>query len=59
MLKSQTIRLLDVVLIGPAMIIAGAEMQPRRPWLALTLGFFGVATIGYNAVNYAQYRRLQ
>ncbi len=58
MLKSQTVRLIDVAVIGPAMVWAGVDLRKSRPWLAVLLGVFGVATIGYNARNYMRYQQL-
>lgn len=51
--KTQLIRLIDVVGIGPLMIWAGAKAKsdlstPVRAALIIT----GVATIGYNGMNY-------
>ena len=51
--KAQLIRILDVVGIGPLMIYAGAKAKselstPVRAALIVT----GVATIGYNGMNY-------
>lgn len=59
MLKSQTIRLVDVAVIGPAMVWAAVDLRQTRPWLANLLAFFGVTTIGYNAYNYYRYQQLQ
>lgn len=58
--KTQTVRLLDVVLLGPAMIFAGATTMvatSRSPLLyfaGLVTAVGGFATIGYNAVNYGR-----
>ena len=51
--KGQLVRLLDVVLIGPVMVMGGIELGARRP-LGATLVLFGVATVVYNALNYAR-----
>lgn len=51
--KTQTVRLLDVALIGPLMIGGGVAWTDRRPILGGALALFGVATIWYNAKNYA------
>lgn len=57
--KPQAIRLLDVFLIGPVMV-AGAwtiyQAVRDRDWLAGLLGFFGVATVIYNARNFIRFR---
>ena len=55
-MKSQTVRLVDVLLLGPFMVwAAGARTLP--PWARLLLGVAGVATIAYNARNYSALRR--
>jgi len=50
--KTQTVRLLDVFVIGPLLLVASARAvslsRPERIALALT----GVATIWYNGRNY-------
>lgn len=50
LVKSQSIRALDVVLIGPLMLWAAFKL-PRGTASAL-LGFSGLATIVFNGVNY-------
>lgn len=57
MLKSQTIRLLDVFLIGPLMIYGGWKLRKEVP--GSTLALFGVATIIYNGINYLRYQESQ
>lgn len=57
-MKTQTVRLLDVFLIGPVMIWAAvAPVVPRSVKLALLI--FGVATIVYNGRNYLLNRTAQ
>ena len=56
--KAQSIRLLDVFLIGPLMIWGGKALHDQGhpvagPLLALT----GVSTIYYNGRNYVRVRR--
>ena len=53
-MKTQTIRLLDVFLIGPAMIIAG--IRSKAKWLSNSMIIFGVATILYNGENYIKFK---
>ncbi len=51
--KTQIIRIIDVVGIGPLMIYAGAKAEsdlPKSVRAALIIA--GVATIGYNGMNY-------
>jgi hypothetical protein len=55
LLKSQPVRLLDVALVGPVMVLAGWDLRRSRPWLGWPLAVLGVATMLYNGVNYARY----
>ena len=53
--KTQTIRIVDVVLIGPLMIYLGyhAHARATMPSLfSILLMFFGATTITYNLKNY-------
>ncbi len=50
--KTQTIRLLDVFVIGPVMIWGGLKLQGQHPIGGGSLALFGVSTIFYNAGNY-------
>jgi hypothetical protein len=47
--KSQAIRALDVLLIGPFMLVA-AQRLPGQYRAAMT--FLGLMTIAYNAANF-------
>jgi len=49
--KHQTIRLVDVFLIGPLMIYTGSQNKFSKI-VNLSLMFFGAATILYNGRNY-------
>jgi hypothetical protein len=49
--KTQTIRLLDVFLIGPLMIYFG-YMSKHVSIFSMLLTFFGATTITYNLKNY-------
>lgn len=51
-MKSQTVRLIDVFLLGPGMIYAGTRPSNLPPWLRLFLVGTGIATIAYNGHNY-------
>ncbi len=50
--KTQTIRLLDVFVIGPVMVWGGLKLQQRHPLGGGSLALFGVSTVLYNAANY-------
>ena len=51
--KAQLIRILDVVGIGPLMIYAGTKAKSElSPTVRAALIVTGVATIGYNGMNY-------
>lgn len=47
----QTIRIIDVFILGPLLIYA-ATQKSLPFWLRMSLLFFGIATILYNADNY-------
>ena len=49
--KTQVIRIIDVVVIGPVMI-AAATNKHLHPALRISLAVFGVATMVYNGYNY-------
>lgn len=51
-MKPQTVRLLDVALIGPVMVIAATALPSSRGALSVALAIFGFGTIAYNAHNY-------
>lgn len=53
--KSQAVRLLDVLALGPFLIYAGTRI--REPLTAALLIAAGGATIGYNWANYEAVRR--
>ena len=57
--KSQYIRVLDVLVIGPLMIYGGLHLSRDKSQrlTALGLTFFGVTTIGYNLMNYFEIQR--
>jgi hypothetical protein len=49
--KTQAIRVLDVMAIGPAMIWGGDLIRPRHPGLGWFLIVSGIGTVVYNAHN--------
>jgi hypothetical protein len=57
--KSQPIRLLDIFVIGPLMVVGGVMLWKRNKLVAAPLAFFGVTTVGYNVVNYFKVRQLE
>lgn len=50
--KTQVIRVLDVMLVGPLMVMGGRDMGRRSPIMGGLLEFFGISTIAYNARNW-------
>lgn len=50
-MKTQGIRLVDVFLLGPAMIWIGATHK-EQPFAGMLLALSGIATIVYNGENY-------
>jgi len=53
----QTIRLIDVFLLGPFMIWAGARATGLPGWANAGLVLTGLATIAYNGSNYLSHAR--
>lgn len=55
-MKTQKIRLLDIVVIGPLMIVMGIDSMKKGQGILKALGLsltaFGATTIAYNASNY-------
>ena len=49
--KTQTIRLLDVFVLGPLMVWSGLQKRQRQPYASL-LVVSGLLTIGYNFANW-------
>jgi hypothetical protein len=52
--KTQNIRIADVVFIGPLMIWGGLQLRDAHPVRGTALALLGVSTILYNARNYHQ-----
>ena len=48
--KSQTVRILDVLVYGPFLIWLGYKQKEK--WIRLVLYFLGTTTISYNMRNY-------
>lgn len=55
--KSQSVRLIDVFMLGPLMIAAGARESTLPAWMRIGLVTTGVATVGYNLNNFVGNRR--
>lgn len=53
--KTQAVRVADVLLIGPLMILVGSRCGPPLARKALVVA--GLATVAYNAKNLAKKRR--
>jgi hypothetical protein len=53
--KTQAVRVADVLLIGPLMILVGARCGPKLARRGLVAA--GAATIVYNARNLAKHRK--
>jgi hypothetical protein len=56
LMKPQAVRLLDVFVIGPAMVAGGVRLQRSQP-LGGALVVFGILTVIYNGHNYVRERR--
>jgi len=54
--KAQKVRVLDVVLVAPAIVAAGVMLQRHRPFSVFLIGL-GVLTAAYNARNFVRVRR--
>lgn len=54
--KTQVVRVLDVILIGPLMTLGGLSLKQSNPKLGNALVLFGLATSVYNGRNYAAVR---
>ena len=55
--KSQPIRIMDMLVVGPMMIAGGRAWGRTSPWSGLALSLLGVATIVYNTSNYLKIER--
>lgn len=58
-MKTQTIRLVDVFVLGPGMIAYAAKWKDPPQWARIALALTGVATIIYNGRNYMRVGRKQ
>ena len=53
-IKPQTVRAADVLVIGPTMMYVAAKAKGVSPLAKLLLFGFGVGTVLYNAHNYLE-----
>jgi hypothetical protein len=51
--KGQTIRAIDVILLGPVLVYSGLEQAASRPLVGYLTAAVGLATVVYNLRNYA------
>lgn len=58
-MKSQWVRVADVVAIGPLMIWGACQIIDRYPVRSALLGLFGVGTVVYNARNWLAVREME
>lgn len=52
--KTQAVRVMDVLIIGPLMGLGGLALRKTQPVLGSTLVLFGVTTTIYNARNFTR-----
>ncbi len=55
--KPQTVRIADVLLIGPLMVWGGIQVREKNPLGGGMLAFLGITTVFYNLENYLAERR--
>jgi hypothetical protein len=53
-MKSQAVRIADVIFIGPFMIYASSKLKGQDKTIMLGLG---IATIIYNGLNFLKYEK--
>lgn len=56
-MKSQSVRLVDVFVLGPFMLWAGSQTRGLPEWARAALLVGGLATVLYNAQNYLEVER--
>jgi hypothetical protein len=52
--KTQGVRVLDVLVIGPLMLWGGLRLMEEHPVSGTALAIFGVSTVIYNARNFGR-----
>ena len=50
--QAQLVRLIDVFLLGPAMVVIALEAEDQPSWLRWFIGISGVCTTAFNGYNY-------
>ncbi len=55
--SAQPIRIVDVFLLGPAMIWFGVAAKEMPVWARIFMGVSGAATIAFNGYNYVAVQR--
>jgi len=55
--KTQTIRLIDVFVLGPLMIASAQQATTLPDWQRSALALTGLATIVYNGINFLRAQR--
>lgn len=56
-IKPQTVRLFDVFVYGPLLLMAAARRDPLPRFVKVSLALIGAGTIAYNLVNYLEIER--
>lgn len=56
--KTQAVRVVDVLFVGPLMALGGLALKKSQPALGATLMLLGLATTVYNAQNYTATKNL-
>ena len=59
LVKSQQVRLIDVFLLGPAMVYVALQAKKAPPLIRGFVAVSGVATTFYNGINYIELERLK
>jgi len=57
-MKAQSVRLVDVFVLGPFMVWAGLRATTLPEWARTALVVSGILTVVYNGANYLERRRL-
>jgi len=55
--KSQSVRLFDMFVLGPFFVCAGARKSDLPGWMRVGLVIGGAGTVAYNGINYLKKRK--